>query len=249
MSMRCRGNPQTFDRLVPATARPAIQPVVELGAGVPDRAGEGAVSSAVELYWIPLGAGTPVVQASGRLFERLSARRHHRPPCDLYHAALLVRTPQGRFAIEQAPVPDHNGASRGVVAEGPVGLRIAGRLRVFRYEVRCWPDGTIPDVDFAVDSPRQVSHDPNVADRILEQLPRVPTPVWGRDEAGAGEMWNSNSIMSWVLTRSGIDTDLLDPPSGGRAPGWGAGRVVALRAEREGSGRALDVSGPRVEGV
>lgn len=194
-----------------------------------------APASVVELYWIPLGAGTPVVQASGRVFERLSAWRHDRPPCDLYHAALLVHAPQGRFAIEQAPVPDRNGAARGVVAEGPVGLRIAGHLRVFRYEVRCWPDGTIPDVDFAVESPVQVSTDTTVATRILEELPRVPTPVWGRDEAGTGDMWNSNSIMSWVLTRAGVDTDTLKLPPRGRAPGWSAGRIVALDGGRPAS--------------
>jgi hypothetical protein len=191
-----------------------------------------AASSTVDLYWIPLGAGSPVVQASGRMFERLSAWRHHRPRCDLYHAALQVRTPQGHFAIEQAPVPDRDGAARGVVAEGPVGLRIAGHVRVFRYEVRCWPNGAIPDIASAVDSPVQVSTDPTVANAILEQLPSVPTPVWGRDEAGTGDMWNSNSVMSWVLTCSGVDVDTLKPPPGGRAPGWAAGRIIASTAQR-----------------
>jgi hypothetical protein len=198
--------------------------------GEEEEAGNDATSSLVELYWIPLGAGSPLVQASGRVFERLSAWRDHRERCDLYHGALQVQSPQGRFAIEQAPVPDHNGGTRGVVAEGPVGLRLAGRLRVFRYEVRCWPDGIIPDIGFAVDSPIRVSTETRVATRILELLPSVPTPVWGRDEAGTGEMWNSNSIMSWVLTLSGVDTDNLNPPSGGRAPGWAAGRMVALGA-------------------
>ncbi|MGB5757607.1 MAG: hypothetical protein WBM50_11890, partial [Acidimicrobiales bacterium] len=63
---------------------------------LPDAGPEGSVaSSVVELYWIPLGAGSPVVQASGRVFERLSAWRHHRPRCDLYHAALQLQSPQG----------------------------------------------------------------------------------------------------------------------------------------------------------
>lgn len=199
-------------------------------------AGTSAGSPSVELYWIPLGAGTPVVQVSGRVYERLSAWRHHRRPYDLYHAALHVQAPQGRYAIEQAPVPDDDGEARGVVAEGPVVLRAAGRFRVFRYEVRCWPDGVIPDIDYAVDSPVLVSTDPEVAARIVEELPDVPTPVWGRDEAGIGEMWNSNSIMSWVLTRSGVHTDVLTPPAGGRAPGWAAGRLVALRGTREATG-------------
>ena len=103
-----------------------------------------ASRSTVDLYWIPLEAGTPVVHLSGRVFETLATLAHRRRRCDLYHAALEVRAPTGRFVIEQAPVPDANGASRRVVASGPVGTRLLGRFRMFRYEVRCWPNGTIP---------------------------------------------------------------------------------------------------------
>ena len=42
-------------------------------------------------------------------------------------------------------------------------------------------------------------------------------------------MWNSNSVIAWVLARSGIDADSIHPPAGGRAPGWRAGLVVAHR--------------------
>jgi len=181
----------------------------------------------VDLYWIPLGAGSPVVQTSGRVFEAIASRLQHRPRCDLYHAALQVYTGVGRFAIEQAPVPDHDGSSRGVVAVGPVGIRAAGALRWFRYEVRCWQDGDIPDLLEAVESPVRLSDRERDALRILEVLPSIPTPVWGRDEAKAGEMWNSNSVIAWTLTRSGLDPRALHPPHGGRAPGWEAGCVVA----------------------
>jgi hypothetical protein len=186
-----------------------------------------ASTAAVDLYWIPLGAGSPIVQASGRLFEAVSARRHRRLRCDLYHAALQVVTPEGRFSIEQAPVPDRHGEARGVVAVGPVGIRAAGRLRVFRYEVRCWRNGIIPDLTDAVDSPVRLTTDEEIASRIVELLPSIPTPVWGRDEAKTGEMWNSNSVIAWVLTRSDVDLDPFRPPPNGRAPGWRAGQVVA----------------------
>jgi hypothetical protein len=43
----------------------------------------------------------------------------------------------------------------------------------------------------------------------------------------AGEMWNSNSITAWALSRSGIDLAAVHPPHGGRAPGWHAGRFIA----------------------
>ena len=130
--------------------------------------------------------------------------------------------------IEQAPAWS-DGAERGVVAEGSVGARAAGRFRLFRYEVRRWRDGVIPDVAEAVDSPCRLSDDPLCAQRLLELVPEAPTPVWGRDELGAGEMWNSNSLTSWLIARSGLAVQTIHPPQGGRAPGWQAGIVVAYR--------------------
>ena len=134
----------------------------------------------VDLYWIPLGAGTPIVEMSGRAFEAVSAWRHRRPRNDLYHAALKVRLPEASFTIEQAPVPAGDPATRGVVAEGPVAFAWAGRLRLLRYEVRCWRNGVIPDIDAAVDSPVAVTDDPAVARRVMAVLPSVPRMVWGR---------------------------------------------------------------------
>jgi hypothetical protein len=199
--------------------------------------------SAVDLYWIPLGAGANVVRISGRLFELISALFKRRPRADLYHAALIVRVDGAPHMIEQAPVPDLFGDRRGVVAEGPVGTRFAGRLRIFRYEVRRWKDGSIPDLPHAVGGPVRLTDDPHLAQAVLDTLPAIPTPVWGRDEFGAGEMWNSNSVVSWVLTCSGIDISALVPPSGGRAPGWDAGRFAADLATGEvpgGPGKPAD---------
>jgi len=62
-------------------------------------------------------------------------------------------------------------------------------------------------------------------------MPYVPTPVWGRDELHTGEMWNSNSFIAWLIARTGLDADTIQPPSGGRAPGWDAGLVLARRQE------------------
>ncbi len=183
----------------------------------------------VDLYWLPLGAGGHSVRLNGRVFEAVAARLERREPCDLYHAALELCVPGGDYVIEQAPARGGDGGERGVVAEGPVGSRWAGRFRVFRYEVRCWRGGVIPDLDEAVDSPRHLTSDPAAAQRVLDLAPRVPTAVWGRDELGAGEMSNSNSIVAWLLARSGLDAESIRPPAGGRAPGWGAGLVVARR--------------------
>ena len=183
----------------------------------------------VDLYWLPLGAGGNCVRLSGRLFEWTAAAIERRPRCHLYHSALEIDVPDGRYVIEMAPVPDEHGAARGAVAGGPVGSRRAGSLRIFRYEIRRWRDGTIPDIAEAVDSPVRLTDDPAVARRVLELVPAVPTPVWGRDELRAREMWNSNSLISWLIVRSDLDIDSLRPPAGGRAPGWQAGVVVARR--------------------
>jgi hypothetical protein len=181
----------------------------------------------VELLWIPLGAGAggELVRWSGRLYEALAARRRGRPRCDLYHSALVVG-PGEAATIEMAPVWVTRG-DRGVVAEGAVGARVLGRSRLFRYEVRRWPGGEIPDAAFAVGGPTTVTDDPDVARRILSLVPEFPTLVWGRDELRTGDMWNSNSLVSWLLVRAGVDVTSIGPPPGGRAPGWDAGVVAA----------------------
>jgi hypothetical protein len=149
--------------------------------------------------------------------------------CDLYHSALQVHLPEGSFVIEQTPVPRPGGEDHGVVAEGAVGARWARRFRIFRYEVRVWRGGGIPDVAEAVESPQRLSSDEGCARRVMDLVSQVPTPVWGRDELKTGEMWNSNAIIAWVIARSGIDAESIRPPEGGRAPGWQAGLVVAGR--------------------
>src|SRR5918995_5105411 len=187
------------------------------------------MAGAVDLYWLPLGAGGHFVRLNGRIYQAVAARLQRRDPLDLYHSALQVETPDGRFVIEQAPVHDWSGNQRGVVAEGPVGARWAGRFRIFRYEIRLWPGGHIPDVAEAIDSPRRLTDDENCARRVLDVVAEVPTPVWGRDELGTGEMWNSNSVIAWVIARSGLDAESVRPPAAGRAPRWHAGLVVARR--------------------
>jgi hypothetical protein len=184
---------------------------------------------AVDLYWIPLGAGAHVVRLSGKLYEAITAFVDHRVRCSLYHTALEVVGSDARFVIESAPVADRRGRDRGVVAGGSVGTSWAGRFRLFRYEIRRWREGTIPDASEAVSSPVRVADEPARAQRILDLVPSVPTPVWGRDELRTGDMWNSNSVTSWLLARAGVDTGRVLPPPGGRAPGWGAGLVVARR--------------------
>ena len=191
----------------------------------------------LDLYWIPLGAGAQVVRATGRAYERVSALVQHRSRNDLYHSALVADIDGDTTVIEMTPVPDSRGRTqRGVVAEGPVGCRPAGHFRLFRYEIRCWTGGIIPDLASAIDSPVHLSSDTEAIARTLALVPSVPTPVWGRDELRAGEMWNSNSVVAWVLTRIGLLQFAGRPPHHGRAPGWDAGVTVGTR----------QLGGPRV---
>ncbi len=190
------------------------------------------MDATLELLWIPLGAGAVVVRLNGRVFERLSALVARRPACDLYHSALLVHLPEGRYVIEVAPRPDWDRERRGVVADGAVGHRWLGRFRLFRYEVRRWLDGVLPDEGFAVSTVR-IELGLDRARRVIDLLASVPAPVWGRDELDAGEMWNSNSVVSWVLCRAGIDLAPFVVPVGGRAPGWDAGIAIAARRSGE----------------
>ncbi len=184
----------------------------------------------IDLYWLPLGAGGWFVRLNGRIYEAIRARMDGRQTLDLYHSALEVRVPEGRFVIEVSwPIQDAEGAARGVAFEGPVGSRSLARFRVSRYELRRWRNGIIPDVDEAVASPQRLTDDPALAHRLLDLIASVPRLVWGRDEMGIGEMWNSNSVISWLIARSGLPTHAIQLPAGGRAPGWDAGLVVARR--------------------
>jgi len=194
----------------------------------------GTPPAGVWVYWLPLGAGGHVVRWNGRLYEAVAARGEHRPAAELYHCALEVVTGADRFVIEMAPAWAGRGAGHGVVLQGPVGLPWLGRFAAFRYEVRRWRDGIIPDLAEAVGGPCPAGDDAVRARRLLALVPQAPPLTWGRDELDAGDMWNSNSLVAWLLARSGHPTARIRPPAGGRAPGWRAGLVLA---DRQRSGR------------
>lgn len=186
-------------------------------------------NSRIDLYWIPLGAGgSGFVRLNGRIYEAIMSRLEGRDPADLFHTALQVHVPEGRFVVETMwPSPDADTASRGVSVEGPVWGRPLARYRTFRYEVRSWRDGMLPDADDAVGGPQTVSRDLDQARRLLALVASVPALTWGRDQSRTGDMWNSNSVISWLLTTVGSPVGEITAPSGGRAPGWDAGIAVA----------------------
>ena len=192
-----------------------------------------SIASAIDLYWLPLGSGGRVVRPGGVIVEAMAARLSSRPRRDLYHTALEVHLANERFVIELMPYiwGAVARANKGVVAHGPVGARLAARLAVFRYELRCWRDGVLTDAESAVESPVSLTADAAAARRILDLIPEVPMATWGRDEFGVGEVWTSNSVVSWLIARAGAWSPDLRPPACGRAPGWQAGLRVSARNE------------------
>ena len=184
----------------------------------------------VDLYWLPLGAGASAVRSAGTLYEGALALVQRRRRLALYHSALEIRIPAGRFVVEMTPSTRPGGEDHGAVATGSVGSELLGAMGLCKYEIRRWRSGRIDDVDAAVGSPVHLSAGLEVAERVLELAPLVPTPVWGRDTLLTGEMWNSNSVISWLLVTSGADLTDVVPPVGGRAPGWTAGITEAGRA-------------------
>ena len=171
------------------------------------------------------------MRLNGRIYEAIKAGLEGRRRYAIYHTALQVHLPEGRFVVETMwPCPDSDRDSRGVVVEGAVFTRLLARLQTFRYEVRCWKDGVLPDADEALGGPQRVSDDTEQARRLLNMTSTVPALIWGRDELEAGEMWNSNSVISWLLVQSGLPMETIQPPAGGRAPGWDAGISIALGA-------------------
>ena len=184
-------------------------------------------ANGVDLYWLPLGAGGHSVRLNGRVYEAVAARIQggRRSISTTRRSSCACR--KGGSSSSRRPSAMTTGRPEALSPRVLSGASGPGRFRIFRYEVRRWRDGVIPDIGEAVDSPRRLTADPVVGRRILDLVPAVPALVWGRDESRAGEMWNSNSLISWLITRSGLDVESVHVPPGGRAPGWHAGIVVA----------------------
>lgn len=181
------------------------------------------------LWWIPVGAGGHLVRHTSRWWELAHAAAERRRPRQLVHAALEVATEGRRFTIEMAPEwSGPRNSDRGVVQTGPVGLLVLGHWRLFRYEVRCWRDGKIPDLNWAIGDPAMLTDLRTFADSLVDCARDVPPLVWGRTVPGTGDMWNSNSLVSWLIVTAGLDPSAVQPPTGSHAPGWKAGIAVAF---------------------
>lgn len=181
--------------------------------------------SFIDLYWIPVGAGTHLQALSLSLYEILAASVARRPRATLYHGALKLRLRGRSQTLELMPVPRHQ--ANPPLMTGPVGVRGADRLRRFRYQLYCADSDLFPDEKWAVGSPKRLTTDPATVERLLANAPGLPSHTWGRRAHGTTEMWTSDSATSWLLAQSGIDLSQIELPKDGRAPGWKAGAIAA----------------------
>lgn len=201
-------------------------------AGISISGEQEAAGSFVDLYWLPVGAGTMsrVRAVSLGCWEAVAAALSRRPRAKLVHSALKLRPADGiTRTVEMTPV--FQGEAVAPAMTGPVGFRWAGRSRFFRYQLTVQPIDALPDEAWTVVSAR-LTADGNAAERVLALAPGVPAYTWGRRARGTSEMWTSDSAIAWILVRAGIDLDGVTPPAGSRAPGWYAGIQVASRKSR-----------------
>jgi hypothetical protein len=82
----------------------------------------------------------------------------------------------GRFVIEMTPVRAGGGTKQDIVALGAVGSRRGSRFPIFRYEIRRWRDGYIPDVAEAVEPTARQERPPTSPSGWLTWRPRFPRP-------------------------------------------------------------------------
>ena len=169
-------------------------------------------------------------RASLQWWEALEAARARRPRGVLYHSALKlgldgegVSTLELTPAFVASPVP--------ALMTGPVGARPAGRFKLFRYELRLVPGAALPDETWAVGEPIRLADERTTVERIVEFASMVPAYTWGRRVKGTAEMWTSDSVVSWLLAKAGLEPRDARAPADGRAPGWTAGVEVARRTE------------------
>ncbi len=208
----------------------------------------------IDLYWLPLGAGGQFVRLNGRVYEAAQAYRERRPRLDLYHSALEVYVPEGRFVIETAwPIPDADAASRGVALEVPSSP--AGSRASARSDTRCAAGGTARSPTSAGPWPAPSASATTSRQRAWYSSSRDPCPSWcgaatswGRATCGTRTPWSRGSSRAVVSRpqRSALpSTDAL--PDGAQGSSLrSAGRRRAVGPSRRGGGiRTRDLVLPK----
>lgn len=175
----------------------------------------------LDLLWVPVGAGTRFQRASLVLYESVAAALSRRPRVALVHAGIKLGLDGKRYTFELMPAPP--GPNHDSEVTGPVGVRGADRLRLFRYRACLFEAEALPDEAWAIGEPIRLSDNAETVRRVIKLRREIPAYTWGRRRRGHSEMWTSDSAVSWLLGRAGIEVGAIVVPEGTRAPGWRAG--------------------------
>jgi hypothetical protein len=189
---------------------------------VQDRsAGEGDCPCYIRLRYIKIEG------SSVRIFGKILVSNPHGR--QFYHSALEVQAPiEGicrRFSIELLDyVSDPEEAKkRGqVVTGGAAGI---GSSAGTQYGIFLTPDGKVDggdDPDIAHAGRRIVSRDCDKVRKLVQLVPQIPPNDYSSD-------WTSNSIISWLLEKIGLDPSKIEPPVDGMTPSWSNGIAEAKK--------------------
>ena len=230
---RGRGTPHVTPRRSADNPQPGRARLRMCGGARSARVGGRMTSppSAVDLYWIPLGAGGRLVRFNGRCSRRsppLAGTGHDATSTTRSSSSRSTATAT-RSSWRRRPTAI--GSAGGWWRRGPSGAAISAGCPCSATRSVSWRGGTIGDLGEAVGGPRRLSRDPGLARRLLDLVPAVPAARLGADKLHTGEMWNSNSVIAWLIAGAGVATELVAPPAHGRAPGWQAGLAVARRGQ------------------
>lgn len=184
----------------------------------------------LDLYWLPVGAGTHFQRAGLVVYESLAAALARRSRSTLCHAGLKASIGGRTFTLELTPVPAVQVVRPAIT--GAVGSSVAAHLRIFRYQLICREATALPDEQWVVGDPQRLTTDPAAIHRLMDLAPSVPAHTWGRRIAGTSEMWTSNSAVSWLLLEARIAPGMATIPNGTTAPGWHAGIDAWMWAHR-----------------
>ena len=148
----------------------------------------------------------------------------------IYHCAIKVQFPEnGRcpsHVIELTESLDDQ-AERDRVGE----VAQHGIFGPWSYAIRVFRNGSIED-ETNIKETTVLSTDCDTARNIVQLARDVPLLDYGEKigtKTGAADRWSSNSVVSWILQKAGLDPANIDPPSGGIAPGWDAGITQAKK--------------------
>jgi hypothetical protein len=173
----------------------------------------------VELYRIPVQGGSSVT-----ILQWLAEVLIDNPDdLTLFHSALCVQMPEGvecpTYSIELTDTCEDDAESRvkGERLRGGV-ILLPGFIDV--YGIRAWRQGHIVDHEHAL-PPNLLSNDCAIAARLLSLVGEIPPLDYG--ERRGGDRWTSNSAVSWLLARVGLNPGQIPPPPDGMTPGWNAG--------------------------